>query len=302
MAADLQLLKPSGPPSGVFTQMSLESEFLWHRQHPKMTTMKTLLLLGLLALPSALSAQVPTQADILSARMLPGWQLPGGHFMAGLDVTLAPHWKTYWRAPGETGIPPSFDWTGSQNVAAVKVHWPSPQVITLNGMQSIGYHDAMLLPLEVTPKDPAKPVALHLKMQLGICKDICMPAALSLQETLGGVPDPRITQALHDGPITPQAAGLETITCQIAPIDDGLHVTATLTLPQQGTPETVVLESGDKTVWVAEATTSRAGPILTAATDFVPAKGEPFALQRGQVTVTVIGQTHSVEITGCPAP
>ena len=55
--------------------------------------MKTLLLLGLLALPSALQAEIPTQASILSAQMLPGWQLSGGHYMAGLNLTLAPHWK-----------------------------------------------------------------------------------------------------------------------------------------------------------------------------------------------------------------
>ncbi len=222
--------------------------------------------------------------------------------MAGLDIVLAPQWKTYWRAPGEAGIPPQFDWSGSQNVATVRVHWPSPQVFTLNGMQSIGYHDAVVLPLEVTPKDPAQPVALHLEMQLGVCKDICIPAGMTLDATLGGSNDARITQALNDGPITGSAAGLQNITCQIAPIDDGMQVVARLHLPVQGSPETVVLESGDTTVWVSEATTTRAGPILTASTDFVPPNGAPFALQRNQVTVTVIGQTHSVEIDGCPAP
>ena len=287
--------------------MSPESEFLLQPRLLKVQGMKTLFLLGLLALPSTVlplmaRAEVQSQADILSAQMLPGWQMANGHYMAGLDLALAPHWKTYWRAPGETGIPPSFDWSGSQNVAAVQVRWPTPQVIILNGLQSIGYLDAVLLPLEVTAKDPGQPVALHLQMQLGICKDICMPAALTLDASLGGAEDPRITKALNAGPITPQAAGLQAITCQIAPIDDGLHVVALLTLPRQGSPETVVLESGDQTVWVAQAASSRKGPLLTAAADFVPVKGQPFDLQRNQVTVTVIGQTHSVEITGCPAP
>jgi DsbC/DsbD-like thiol-disulfide interchange protein len=222
--------------------------------------------------------------------------------MAGLDLTLAPEWKTYWRAPGETGIPPHFDWSGSDNVAAVRFHWPSPRVFTLNGMQSIGYHDELLLPLEVIPADPAKPVALHLQMQLGICKDICMPAILNLTQPLGGDADPRIAAALQRGPVTASKAGLAKIACQIAPIDDGLHVSAQINLPAQGVPETVVFETADKTVWVAEATATRAGNILTAATDFVPATGAPFALERAGVTVTIIGQGHSVEIRGCPAP
>lgn len=264
--------------------------------------MKILCLLGLLALPVPALAQAVTQSDVLSATMLPGWQMTSGHYMAGLDLTLAPQWKTYWRAPGETGIPPQFNWSGSQNVAAVQIHWPSPQVITLNGLQTIGYHDGVVLPLEVTPQDPAKPVVLHLEMQLGICKDICLPAALSLDQALGGPKNTRITQALNAGPVSGRTAGLQSITCLINPIDDGLQVTARLRLPVQGSPETVVLESSDKTVWVSGATTTRAGAILTAATDFVPTDGAPFALQRDQVIVTVIGQTHSVEITGCPAP
>ena len=264
--------------------------------------MKTLFLTGLLALPLTANAQGVTQADVLSAAMLPGWQMTDGHYMTALDLTLAPHWKTYWRAPGETGIPPQFDWSGSSNVASVQVHWPSPQVITLNGMQSIGYHDALLLPLEVTPTDPAQPVTLHLQMQLGVCDTVCMPAELTLGQALGGSKDGRITQALNAGPLSGAAAGLQTISCQVAPIDDGLRVVASLTMPQQGTPETVVLESGDKTVWVSGAVSSRKGAVLTAATDFVPAKGAPFALQRNHVTVTVIGQDRSVEISGCPAP
>ena len=70
-----------------------------------------------------------------------GWQMQNGHHMAGLSLQLAPDWKTYWRAPGEAGIPPLFDWSGSTNVQSVRVHWPSPVVFHLNGMQTIGYHD-----------------------------------------------------------------------------------------------------------------------------------------------------------------
>lgn len=262
--------------------------------------MRKLFLIGLIGLST--QAMAETQQDVLAAALLPGSQMASGHFMAGLDLTLAPDWKTYWRAPGETGIPPQFDWTGSQNVAAVRLHWPSPQVFAVNGLQSIGYHDRLVLPLEVTPLDPAKPVTLHLQMQLGICKDICMPASLTLTQALGGDVDGRITAALRKGPVDGQTAGLAEIACHIAPIDDGMHVSARIDLPEQGTPETVVFETADTTVWVAEATMQRAGRILTAATDFVPTNGAPFALERDAVTVTIIGQTHSVEIKGCPAP
>lgn len=280
--------------------MSLESEFQLIRGMAMVRPMKTTMILGLMALTCS-PALAETQDDVLAAQMLPGWQMQGGNYMAGLDLTLAPDWKTYWRAPGETGIPPQFDWSGSVNVASVRLHWPSPEVIMLNGMQSIGYHNELTLPVEVTPLDPSKPVSLHVQMQLGICNQICMPAALDLTAPLGGDSDARIAAALRDGPVTAAAAGLVRIGCDVTPIDDGLHVVARIEMPVQGTPETVVFETADKTVWVAEASADRAGKTLTAATDFVPPKGAPFALQRSDVTVTVIGQGRSVEISGCPA-
>jgi hypothetical protein len=92
------------------------------------------------------------------------------------------------------------------------------------------------------------------------------------------------------------------IACDVAPIDDGLHLVARIEIPVQGSPETVVFETADKSVWVAGATADRADKVLTAATDFVPSNGTPFALQRSDITVTVIGQGRSVEISGCPAP
>lgn len=261
---------------------------------------KTALTLSLLAL-SALSAHAETQDDILSARLLPGFATDQGTRMAGLEMAFAPGWKTYWRAPGDAGIPPIFDWSGSTNVKAVQLHWPRPTVFHLNGMQSVGYHDALVLPLEVQPVDPAQPVALHLRVDLGVCKDICMPASLDLSADLTpGGGDAAIRAALADQPISGTAAGVLGLRCDVAPIRDGLRVTAHLDLPSQGAEETVVLESGLGDVWVSEATTTRDGGRLTAVADMVPPEGAPFALDRSGVVVTVIAPDRAVEIKGCP--
>ena len=255
--------------------------------------------LALLAVP----ALAETQDDLLTARLLPGWQEADGSRMAGISLTLAPGWKTYWRAPGEAGIPPLFDWSGSTNLAAVDLHWPSPQVIALNGMDSIGYLDGVTLPIRVVPVDPSLPVHLALKMDLGICHDICMPAALDLSVDLTGegAPDAAIASALRAGPITGEAAGLSALSCRVEPIADGLRLTASLNLPPQGGREKVVFESGAD-IWVSESRTDRVGGVLTASADLVPPNGQPFALDRSGVTVTVLAQGHSVELHGCPAP
>jgi DsbC/DsbD-like thiol-disulfide interchange protein len=254
---------------------------------------------ALLALILAGPACAQSQEDVLQASLLPGWRQANGHYMAALDLQLAPQWKTYWRAPGEAGIPPVFDWSGSTNLKSVQFHWPSPQVITLNGMMSIGYLDELVLPVEVVAQDPSKPVTLALRMDLGICHDICMPAHLTFSGDLAGAghDDAKIKSALDAGPRTGKDAN-----CTVEPIADGLRVTARIALPAQGSDETVVFETPDPKVWVAEAQTSRRGAVLVSQTDLVPPDGAPFALDRSSVTVTVLAADHSVEIRGCPAP
>lgn len=258
------------------------------------------LALGLAALP----ALAQTQGDVLTGRLLPGWKAATGHHMAAISLTLSPGWHTYWRSPGETGIPPVFDWSASRNLKSVALHWPAPQVIAQNGSTSIGYMDGLTLPVEVVPIDPGQPVELALRMDLGVCHDICMPAALALNATLAGpgAPDSEISAALNSGPESGTAAGVTDLSCVVAPIDDGLRVTARLQMPAQGAGEVVVIEAGEPGLWVSSATTDRQGQALSASADLVPPNGKPFALDRSALVVTVLGEGRAVEMRGCPAP
>ena len=260
-------------------------------------------LIAVLGGHSPARAQAITQDDVVSARLLPGWRTADGTYMAALQLTLAPDWKTYWRSPGDAGIPPSFNWSGSQNLGAVRLHWPRPQVFHLNGMQSIGYKHDLVLPIELTPKDPAQPIALRGKVDLGVCRDICMPAALNVAGRIGGPgrPDPVIDAALAARPATAAEAGLTRIGCTVAPTADGLRLTAVMALPPTGAGETVIFEPGGP-VWVSEAKVIRSAGTLTASADLVADDGGPIALNRSAVIVTVLGADRAVEISGCPAP
>lgn len=272
------------------------------RHHAYFTamTLRAFPLLALLACP----ATAMTQDDILQATLLPGWRMEGGHHMAGLSLALAPGWKTYWRSPGEAGIPPVFNWSGSQNVKAVHVHWPSPIAFHTNGMLTVGYKGGVVLPLEVVPEDPTQPVHLQARVDMGICKEICMPALVSLEADLpaSGAEDRAIQAALIDRPETAGQAGLGRIACDIAPIADGLRLTATLVLPARGGEETVVFEAADASIWIGEAATQRQGGTLTSVADLVGSSGAPFALDRSGLRLTVLGHGRAVEIEGCPAP
>jgi DsbC/DsbD-like thiol-disulfide interchange protein len=264
---------------------------------------RTLVLLALILL-LPVSAMATTRADVLAARILPGWQTADGTRMVALELTLAPEWKTYWRSPGDAGIPPLFDWTGSENLAAVQTHWPRPEVFQLNGMQSIGYSERLVLPMELTARDPGQPILLRVSVDLGVCRDICMPATLTLAAEISGTggPDADIRAALDDRPASGSEAGLTAIACTVEPISDGLRLTATLRLPSTGGEETVVFEPGRSAVWVSDATVTRQGRKITASSDLVSETGAPFALDRSRVTVTVLGRDRAVEIAGCPAP
>jgi DsbC/DsbD-like thiol-disulfide interchange protein len=100
---------------------------------------------------------------------------------AGLDIRLESGWKTYWRYPGDSGVPPLFDFGGSHNVKSVHVLWPAPERMADGGGQSIGYHNRVIMPLQVVPMDPTKPVLLHVKLSFAVCNNLCVPAEATTQ-------------------------------------------------------------------------------------------------------------------------
>lgn len=261
-------------------------------------------ILAMILLATAAPACAQTSDDVLHGSILPGWQTAKGSHMSAVHLDLAPGWKTYWRAPGDAGIPPSFDWSGSQNIRSVQFHWPAPSVFHNNGMQSIGYHDSLTLPVEIIPEDPSAPVSLRVEMQLGICDEICVPASLSLTaDLLGpGASDTVIKSALKAQPVSGNAAGVKDVSCEVDPIADGLRVTATLAMPRLGQEETIVFETHRPEVWVAQSMTSRDGNRLTAVTEMVEPSGAPFMLDRSKIILTVLSGGRAVEIAGCPAP
>jgi DsbC/DsbD-like thiol-disulfide interchange protein len=107
-----------------------------------------------------------------------------GRYLAGLEIVMAEGWKTYWRTPGDAGVPPSFDWKDSANLATVKVHYPAPMRMPEAGGEVIGYKKSVLFPMEVVPQDADKPVVLRLALEFGICRDICIPATTTLELSL----------------------------------------------------------------------------------------------------------------------
>lgn len=265
------------------------------------TMLRTLILPAFLAALSMPAAADPAR-DAVKLDVLGGWRAADGSHIAGLRFTLADGWKTYWRSPGDAGIPPSFSWNGTRNVEGVEFHWPVPEVHDQNGMRTLGYEGQVVIPIEVKP-DATGQMRLKGKVEIGVCKDICVPKTLRFNMLLPetGGPDGQIAAALVNRPLSAKEAKLSAITCEVAPIEDGIRLSATLQMPALGAGEIAVVEVGDQTLWVSEADVSRVGNTLKASVDILNPTGGPVTLNRSDVVFTVLAAHQAVEAKGCTA-
>jgi DsbC/DsbD-like thiol-disulfide interchange protein len=254
---------------------------------------------ALLAAP-ALRAGDPL-ADVVRVEVLDGGAAADGTHRAGLRLTLAPGWKTYWRAPGDAGIPPQFDWRGSGNVGALAITWPTPKVFDQNGLTSVGYADQVVLPLTITPRAAGAPLRLRGELDIGVCKDVCVPAQLRFDAALdpAAARSPAITAALAQRPFTAAEAGVASVTCALAPAPGGLRIEARIAMPHAGGREFTVIEPGDPAIWASETETRREGDTLIARGELAHVSGGGFALDRSALRITVLGTSRAVDIRGC---
>lgn len=133
----------------------------------------------------------------------------GGTYVAGVEIALADGWKTYWRMPGDAGVPPTFDWAKSANVAETRVLYPAPHRIVEPAAETVGYKGSVVFPVQVTPKDLRKPVDLKLELEFGLCRDICVPAtaslALAIAPAAKAAAQPELATALEQVPRASEA-------------------------------------------------------------------------------------------------
>ncbi len=258
----------------------------------------TALLCAALTLPAA----AQSFDDVARGELLTGWRTGDGALIAALRITLEPGWKTYWRAPGDAGIPPRFNWSGSRNLASASVDWPVPDIFDQNGLRSVGYDGVVVLPLTLRPTDPGAGIDLRADVEIGVCEDICIPMTLRVAADLPPGPGrdhPEIRAAIADRPMTRAEAGVAAVSCEIQPIRDGMRVVTTVTMPKLGRDEVAVIELTGMPVWVSEPEVTRRGDTLRAVADVVPPEGAPFALPRDALRLTVIAGGRAADIKGC---
>ncbi|MDP5307085.1 protein-disulfide reductase DsbD domain-containing protein [Paracoccus spongiarum] len=255
-------------------------------------------LLGLcLALPALSAASAETLPPGLdAARLLPGWIDAEGRRVAALELRLKPGWKTYWRSPGDSGLPPVFDWQASRNLRDVEFHWPAPEAIRSGEDTSLGYHDVLVLPFTARPRDPALPLDLAASVDFGLCERICVPGRVSLRAgPAADAPDPRIAEALARVPARVAARPA----CRLDEIADGMRLEMDLPAAMTGA-QVVAVELPDRPeVWVSSAALRDEDGTTIASADFVPPEAKPFDLDADGLRITLVGASGAVEMRGC---
>ena len=140
----------------------------------------------------------------------------------GVQIKLEPGWKTYWRLPGETGVAPRFDWSGSENLKSVEVLYPAPTRFVDPEGETIGFAGEVVFLVAIEPLDAAKPVKLRLQIDYGVCQQICIPAKAELFAD-SGKSDPA-AGAVVDAAMATLPQRLDASAARLSPERQGLQL------------------------------------------------------------------------------
>ena len=159
------------------------------------------------AVSPALAGATPWQdiAPGVKARLISSDTVTNGMTLAGFELDMPQSTKTYWRVPGEAGIPTQFDFAGSVGIGDPAVEWPYPEIDRSQGYLDYVYHGHVVLPIALTPA-AGDSATLNVAITLGVCSEICVPAQAKFSLPLSfAKPDAgqsvRLTQAEAQIPV-----------------------------------------------------------------------------------------------------
>ena len=112
-----------------------------------------------------------------------------GNLAGVLQVDLRPGWKTYWRDPGDAGVPPTVDVSRSANVVSAELAFPAPERFEDASGHWAGYKHPVDLPITFTVKSPSEPAVVEADIFLGVCETICIPVQVSFSVDPAAEPD-----------------------------------------------------------------------------------------------------------------
>ena len=154
------------------------------------------------------------------ARLVSAGAMEGGAYRAGVEIALDGNALTYWRNPGDAGVPPEFDFTASSNLARADVAYPAPERHDEDGSEVFGWRRNVIFPLNVQPRDPSKPVTLTLMLRYAACEKICIPSEGRMQLTIspGGPATAQAARIAHWAALVPRPAAQADASIKLEPV------------------------------------------------------------------------------------
>ena len=149
--------------------------------------LRSLPLICLLSLTSAMAAPVVktehVEAELIAEKSATP---PGKPVTVGLKLRMEPQWHTYWKNPGDSGLPTKIDWVLPEGWKAGPIQWPYPHPLPVGPLMNYGYEDEVVLLTDLTPPPgvAAGAVPIKAKAEWLVCKDICIPEKGELDTTL----------------------------------------------------------------------------------------------------------------------
>ena len=267
-------------------------------------TMKKIMIL-LVLLFNIAGSSVFSQSPIIglkSVDIIRGWRQSDDIHIAAINIKLEDGWKTYWRVPGIGGIAPILNWEKSKNIKNISQIWPTPNIYNEYGLQTIGYKDELLLPLQIQPIDKKQPIHLSITIDFGICSDVCVPIQTSVEEKLPertSFGKKNILDTLEKTILSGNKSLFKIVKCNIIPIKDGFEVNAffegltSFDKDTLGVVEYPVKQNG----WINQKASSVSGNQLNIHAT-VYNKSIHF-IDRSDLTLTIFTKNKAFEFGGC---
>ncbi len=176
------------------------------------------------AAPAGVFQSDQTRAELLAHA--PDGAGPGRTVWLGLRLDHAPHWHTYWKNPGDSGLPTELRWTLPEGVSAGEIHWPTPRKFPIGTLANYGYDGTVVLPVPLKVSDNFRGNALDVKLQASwlVCRQECIPEeasfSLSLPVQGGSAGHGDLFAAMREARPREQPAGAS----QLVPEDGFLRV------------------------------------------------------------------------------
>jgi thiol:disulfide interchange protein/DsbC/DsbD-like thiol-disulfide interchange protein len=158
-------------------------------RHPfSFCTLIAILFIALLSISTGANAQNSFKSIVISEQIraelmayAPQGVTPGQPVWVGLQLNHQPHWHTYWKNAGDSGLPTTLEWKLPPGVSAGEIAWPAPHKIPIGNMANYGYEGSILLPVPLTISPDFKPPLLssaldiNLKATWLVCRQECIP-------------------------------------------------------------------------------------------------------------------------------